>query len=186
MPGLYPHSVGACDYKVGQQVKWYVNEREKSPYIGVVTEIAPAANKVYVEWPVGGNQQMDPTDLLIVTPESDGFSPIKRETGYTNYEKEKSKKNFGELNPKVLKLAEKIAASAQSLDTEKYRYKKMASSIAYKFATDIVGNLSDDVLACKRIGMSDIETYQTVYASYENVCSDHFLRHAIEKIYEGK
>lgn len=186
MPGLYPHSVGACDYKIGQQVKWFVNELEKSPYIGVVTEIAPASNKVYVEWPVGGNQQMDPTELMIVTPESDGISPIKRETGYSSYEKEKSKKNFGEFSPKVLKLAEKLAASAQSRGVGEYRLSKMANSVASKFSSEVVGKLSRDVLKCKKEGLSDVETYQTVYASYESICSDHFLRYAIEKIYKGE
>jgi hypothetical protein len=186
MPGIFPHSVGAEDYKVGQPVKWYVNEREISPYVGVITEIAPASNKVYVEWPVGGNQQMDPTDLIIVTKEQ-GESPIKKETGYSSYEKEKSKKNFGEFSPKsVKKLAEKLAAATQSLDADEYRTRKMASNIARKFASDVVEKLASDVLDCRKEGLSDIEAYQTVYANYEDVCSDQFLRLAIGKIYEGE
>ena len=186
MSGIFPHSVGASDFEVGQQVKWYVNEIEKSPYIGVVTEIAPASNKVYVEWPVGGNQQMDPTDLMIVTPESDGISPIKRETGYSSYEKEKSKKQFGKFSPKVLRLAEKLAASTQSLHHEEYRQKKMASNIAGNFASDVVEKIATDILSCKKYGMSDIETYQSVYANNESICSDHFMRFAVSKIYEGE
>jgi len=186
MPGIFPHSVGACDYKVGQQVKWYVNELEKSPYIGVITGIAPASNKVYVEWPVGGNQQMDPTELLLVTPESDGVSPIKRETGYSSYEKEKSKDQFGDISPKVLRLAEKLAASTQSIDIEKYRVRKMASTVSTKFANEFVGSVSKDILTCKNEGMSDVEAYQTVSASYGDTCSDIFLRDAVENIYQGE
>jgi hypothetical protein len=186
MSGIFPHSVGACDYKVGQQVKWYVNEQAKSPYIGVVTEIAPGANKVYVEWPVGGNQQMDPTELLIITPESDGISPIKSETGYSSYEKEKSKKQFGMISPKVLKLAEKLAASSQSLDPDEYSVRKMASNIAGKFASGVVERIASDILNCKKEGMSDAEAYQTVYPGYENICSDYFMRFAVSKIYKGE
>jgi hypothetical protein len=183
MSGIYPHSVGATDYKVGQQVKWFVNENEKSPYIGVVTEIAPSSNKVYVEWPVGGNQQMDPTELLIVSPESDGFSPIHTESGYSSYEKEKSKKQFGDISPKVLKLAEKLIASTNKIDSDKCRSEKMASKIANSFSTDVVEKIAGDILGCKKTGMSDIEAYQTVYAKHSSACSDHFIRSAVSKIY---
>jgi len=186
MSGIYPNSVNAIDYEVGQSVKWYVNEVEKSPYIGVVTEIAPASNKVYVEWPVGGNQQMDPTELMIVTPESDGISPVKRETGYSSYDKEISKRQFGEFSPKVLKLAEKLVASAQSLDHEQYKLNKMASNIAGAFSSEVVEKIASNILSCKKYGMSDIETYQAIYPDYESICSDHFMRFAVSKIYEGE
>lgn len=184
MSGIFPHSVGAKDFDVGQQVRWYSNEKEKSPYIGVVTEIAPSSNKVYVEWPVGGNQQMDPTDLMIVTPESDGVSPIKSETGYSSYEKEKSKKQRGKFSPKVLKLAERIAASSQDLSPEEYRTKKMASYIAGRFSNTVVKKLAADIVNCKKYGMSDIESYQSLYSDYQNKCSDHFLRSAISTVFK--
>jgi len=185
MPALFPNAAAAESFKVGQQVRWYVNEREISPYIGRITEICPGINKLWVEFPVGGNTQMDPTDVILVTPESYGVSQIDKETGYSNYDKAESKQDFGKLQPRsTIRLAQKIAADAAGIGIEEYKTRTAAEKIAQEFATDIVGKVSSDILVCKTAGKTDVETYCEIYPKYENTCSDHLMRYAISKIYE--
>jgi hypothetical protein len=185
MPALFPNSAAAESYKIGQQVRWYVNSRDISPYIGRVTEICPGINKVWVEWPVGGNTQMDPTDLIIVTAESYGISPIDKETGYGSSDKEKSKKTFGEIHPRsTIRLAQKIAAKEAGMAPEECRMAVAAEEIASKFASDVVDKISSDILSCKNNKFTDVQAYCEIYPKYENICSDHLMRFAISKIYE--
>jgi len=181
MPALFPNAAAPENFKVGQQVRWYVGEKNISPYIGRIVEICPGISKVWVEWPVGGKQQHSPEDLIVVTPESYGVSTIKGDEGtasYSNYDTTLSEENYGKMSPKVVKLAEKLTAKKES------NISKMASSIANKFASEVVEKLSSDVLSCKTKGMSDIQTYQVLYPRYEKTCSDNFMRSAITKIYE--
>jgi len=184
MPALFPNAAAAESFKVGQQVKWFINEGAVSPYIGRVSEVCPGINKVWVEWPIGGNTQMDPTDLIIVTAESDGISQIDKETGYGSFDKEKSKKNFGDLQPRSLvRLANKIASEISGEMESDFRRSVQAEDIAQKFASDVIEKVSSDILDCKKSGMSDVQAYCEVYPKYENICSDHLMRFAIGKIY---
>jgi len=60
MPALYPMGVAPEDYSVGDTVKWFIDQNAISPYVGKVTHIVPATNKVWVVWPVGGSTQHNP------------------------------------------------------------------------------------------------------------------------------
>jgi hypothetical protein len=187
MPALFPNAAAPENFKVGQQVRWYVGEKSISPYIGRIIEICPGISKIWVEWPVGGKQQHSPEDLIVVTPESYGVSTIKGDEGtanYSSYDTTLSEEQYGKMSPKVVKLAEKLAAKEVSIDPEEYKVSKMASGIANKFASEVVDKLSSDVLDCKTKGMSDIQTYQTLYPKYEKICSDNFMRSAITRIFE--
>lgn len=103
MAGLYPNpSASASNFKIGDKVRWYISENCISPYIGKVTHICPKTNKVWVEFPVGGNQQKDPSELMLanITERSE----ITEDTGYDSYERIKSERNFGSLSSKKAKL----------------------------------------------------------------------------------
>lgn len=174
----------ATNFKVGDPVRWMISQTQISPYVGKVSEVCPSINKLWVEMPVGGNQQFAPEELLLVPPEQ-GISPVQHSTGYSSYDKEISHRDYGTLSdPKVVKLAESLVAKSANMKSDTYRVAKMASKIAGDFATDVVENLSADILDCFGRGMNDISTYQAMYQKYGSKCSDGFLRHAVTKIAE--
>ena len=182
MSGLYPNpSGGAETYKVGDQVKWFTSEKSISPYVGVVTEVCPGINKVWVDFPVGGNQQKDPTELILITPFV-GTTPVDEESGYNSYDKTVSEENYGTLQDKVKKMAKDMA----SKEASELKMSKMASKVAGDFADKVVTKLASDVVSCLNKGMTDIQAYQNLYPQYENTCSDGFMRSAISKIYKAK
>ena len=186
MPGLFPNpSASADSFKVGDQVRWFITERAISPYVGVVTEVCPAINKLWVDFPIGGSQQKDPTELIIVTPYM-GESPVKEETGYSSYDKEVSKENYGTFREQTKKMASRMAAIEFGKEYEKLRVASMASRIASSFADNVVTKLAEDTVNCIEKKMSDVQAYQHLYASYQKICSDDFLRKAIGSIYKSK
>jgi len=185
MPGIFPHpSASAESYKIGDQVRWFVSERSISPYVGIVTQICPSINKVWVDFPIGGNQQKDPTELILITPFV-GESPVTEDTGYSDYGKVLSDQNYGTLREESSKkLANRMVAKELGKKLEGNRIAKMASKVAGSFAHDVVEKLASDVAECVQKGMTDIQAYQSVYPQYEKICSDGFLRSAIKKIYK--
>jgi hypothetical protein len=187
MSGLYPNpSAAAENYHVGDQVKWYVNENEISPYVGRVTQVCPSVQKVWVDFPVGGNQQKDPTELILVTPLV-GQSPVTEDTGYSSIEKALSDDTYGTLRSKAVELAKEVVKGKKEKkaaeEEPKDRLVKLASQVAKTFATDVVEKLSGDVLECHKKGLNDVQAYYDIYDRYEKVCSDDFMRNAISKIY---
>jgi hypothetical protein len=176
-------SAVANNFKIGDPVKWVISETQISPYVGVVTEICPGINKIWVEMPVGGNQQFDPSDIILVPPEQ-GTPLVQKDTGYSSFDKERSHRDFGPLS--ALKLAEEMIAKKLNISPEAYRVRKMASDIANKYATEVIEKVSSDVLECKEKGLTDIQAYQSLYKKYGSKCSDGFIKHAIQKIYELK
>lgn len=182
--GFWPNpSASAENFKIGTPVKWYVGS-EVSPYVGAVTEVCPGINKVWVEFPVGGNQQFSPEDLIIVPPEQGIPFVDKNESSYSNYDKEKSKEDYGTFRsftaPKLAKtIVDKAATRKESFE----KVSSIAEKIAKNFAKNTIDKLANDVVECKNKNMSDVGTYQTVYAKYSSNCSDHIIRYAVEKIY---
>jgi hypothetical protein len=181
MPGLYPHPSGSAEnYKIGDQVKWFTSEKSISPYVGVVTQVCPAINKVWVDFPVGGNQQKDPTELILITPFV-GTSPVNEDTGYDSYDKTISKENYGTLQDNVKKMAKDMT----SKEAYERRMSGMASKVAGTFADTVVTKLANDIVACVNKGLKDIQAYQSLYPQYVNICSDGFMRSAVSKIYKS-
>lgn len=174
----------ATNFKVGDPVRWMVSQTQISPYVGKVSEICPSINKVWVEFPIGGNQQRDPSELILVPPEQ-GISPVQHSTGYSSYDKEISHRDYGTLSdPKVVKLAQSLVEKTANTDTDAAKVTKMASKVAGEFAEHTVEKLAKDVLSCFARGLNDVSTYQAIYEKYGSRCSDGFLRHAIQKIAE--
>jgi len=183
MPGIYPNpSAAAESFKVGDQVKWFIPGKEASAEVGVVTQVCPGINKVWVEFQNGGNQQRDPSELLMVTPFT-GQSPVTEDTGYSSYSKSISDKSYGTPGDAVLKLAHKLVSKEIP---ENVKLAGMATKVASSFASTVVDKLANDVVACVEKGMTDIQAYQSLYPQYENMCSDGFMRTAISKIYAVK
>lgn len=168
----------ATNFKVGDPVKWMIGQDNISPYIGKVSEVCPGINKLWVEFPVGGNQQMDPSELLLVPPEQ-GISPVQFSTGYSNYDKAISHRDYGTLSdPKVMKLAKSMVKEAKSESD----MQKVASDIAEKFSLDVVERVCGYILNGFKSGMTEASVYQNVYEKYSSSCTDGFLRHAVSKI----
>lgn len=182
MSGIYPNSSGSAEnYKVGDQVKWFTSEKSISPYIGVVTQVCPSVNKVWVDFPIGGNQQKDPTELILITPFI-GTSPVIEDTGYNDYGKTISEENYGTLRDQVKKLASQLL----NREVEKTKVASMVFKVANNFADSVVTKLAGDVIDCINKNLTDIQAYQTLYPTYEKICSDCFMRSAISKIYKAK
>jgi hypothetical protein len=186
MPGLFPNKSAAPEsFKIGDQVKWFLPGKEPSSEVGVVTQICPGIGKVWVEFQNGGNQQKDPSELLLVPPFV-GQSPVTEDTGYSSYSKDISDKTYGTLRDETLKLAKKLVAKEIPADSGKTDLSAMASKVASSFATGVVERLAGDVVSCVEKGLTDIQAYQNLYPQYENICSDGFMRTAIQKIYDVK
>jgi len=175
MPGIFPNpSAAAENFKPGDPVKWFVNEMEISPYIGKVTEICPGINKVWVEFPVGGNQQMDPMDLILIPPTA-GLSTIEEESGYSSYDKDQSRKNFGDFQSNMDKAVKKTVKKASR--------KMMASRIIEKFSSNVMSKLSSDICDCIEEGFTNAQTYQKLYGKYASQCSDEIIRSSVEDFF---
>lgn len=164
MPPLYPASVSPENFRVGDQVRKYVNQYAFSPYTGIVTHIVPSTYKVWVQWPFGNSQPEDPEYLVKVNPVI--VPPVVvKDNGYSSYERSISERLYGKV-PKVIKSSE-----------------RMAIRIAHSFATNVIGKLVDDIVECRDQGFTDIQTYNRLFKKY-GYCSDHILRSSIEKIYK--
>ena len=188
MPGIFPHPSGSAEnYNVGDQVKWFTSEKSISPYVGVVTQVCPGINKVWVDFPIGGNQQKDPTELILITPFV-GTTPVNEDTGYSSYDKTISEENYGTLQEKVKKMAKTMVSKETPVSVKtasEERISKMASKVAEGFADTVITKLASDVVNCINQGMTDIQAYQGLYPKYASICSDVLMRSAISKIYKS-
>lgn len=185
MPGLYPNPSAAPEnFHVGEAVRYFINEREISPYVGRVTAICPGIQKVWVEWPIGGNTQMDPENLIKV-PIFQGLPTVETESGYSSFDKDRSKKEYGTIKQeKAIRLAHKIITEKISAEESKNKVEKLAAKIASSFATNVIEKISSEIIEYKSQKMSDIEAYQKLYPKYASTCSDYIIKYAIETIYK--
>jgi hypothetical protein len=154
------------DFKPGDCVRKWVTDQTVTPFVGVVTHLAPAACKVWVQWPIEHTSE-SPETLIKVNPYVFGLPTVTRDKGYSSYEKELSEKLYGRI-PK--------GASEQD---------KMAIRVAHTFATDVVGKLVDEIISYRKEGLKDVQTYNRVYAKYSSICSDYIMKSSIKKIYEN-
>lgn len=70
---MYPFTVHAYDYKLGDWVKAILSEVTTSAYVGKVVGILPKANKVVVKWPHRVRQE-DPEWLVKLSKEESGIT----------------------------------------------------------------------------------------------------------------
>lgn len=165
MPALYPSAVRPEDFKIGDQVKWFISESAISPYIGRVYAINPKTVKIWVTWPIGGNTQHGPEELLLVPPEQ-GLSAITQPApGGYNWEVQKSEKIFGKLTPAVVAPAD---------------MKKMASALVETHMAEEVTRFAS---ACKDYGYPDVITHDRLSSVYGTVASPEVLKQALRQVY---
>lgn len=70
---MYPFTVHAHDFKVGDWVKAILSEVTLSSYAGKIVDILPKANKVVVKWPHRARQE-DPEWLVKLNKEESGIA----------------------------------------------------------------------------------------------------------------
>jgi len=164
MPALFPMMICAESFRPGDCVRKFISERAVTPFVGVVKQVVPVTQKVWVQWPIANEQESTET-LIKVNPMVFGFPSVLCDKGYDSYEKQVSERLFG---------------GRPKLATE-----QMALRIAHGFATNVVGKLVDDIIACKEAKLKDVQAYNRMFSKYNNICSDHIIRFATQKVYEG-
>jgi len=167
MPALYPMMSAATDFRPGDVVRKFVTEWNMTPYVGTVSHIVPATQKVWVQWPTE-NASESPETLIRVNPMVAGLPTAMTDMGYSSYEKTRSEKLFGRapLRPR------RVTAS-----------EKMAIRVAYDFSVNVIGKLVDDICDLKSAGLSDVQTYNRVWDKYGHICPDHQIKMSIERVY---
>jgi hypothetical protein len=173
------------DFAIGTPVRWFVSEKNISPYVGRVTHVVPATNKVWVAWPVGYPTQHEPYELIIVPPEQ-GISPINEDySGYDSYEKQQSEKAFGVMQPQIVeKMASKVSMDASISELKQARRDKLASKVAGSFSAEVLENVKTAASGCKESGQTDLQAYSALYSKYASKVSDDAIKDAILSTYE--
>lgn len=185
MPALYPVSVAAEDYQVGDNVKWF-GDGNVSPYVGKVVAISPKTYKVYVTWPIGETRQHAPEELILV-PKYEGMSVVKEDNGYSSYDKEKSKEFFGTMSPS---LREKAASKVMSryshfmeMDMRMAAFENAHIKVNEDFAkkaSEMVINKCMDLKGC---GKSSPQAYEVMYEEFHPTVGDDLIKKAISLCY---
>ena len=164
MSNLFPMMAGPECFKPGDCVRKFVTMSNVTPFCGIVTQVAPVANKVWVQWPVEHVSE-SPETLIKVNPIIFGLPTVTKDHGYSSYEKDLSEKLYGKIPKK---------ASGQE---------KSAIRIAHTFANEVVGRLVNDIVDCRNRNLKDVQAYNRIYAKYSNFCSDYIIRSSVKKVY---
>lgn len=177
MSSLYPHSADTNSFKIGDTVRWYINERAISPYVGRVSAISPKIVKIWVTWPVGDTTQHGPEELLFVPPEQ-GSSPIVQRSGYDSYDITQSEKYFGKLTPATLTPSE-LQKSASDLMS-----KVSATKVASDFTKESMSRVASEAAQMKSAGFSDVQAYVNLLGKHIASVSDDVIKDAIQNAYK--
>jgi hypothetical protein len=182
MPALYPISVAAEDYKVGDNVKWFSSSTDISPYVGRVVAISPKIQKVWVTWPIGETQQMAPEELILIPPTM-GISVVPGDNGYDSIDKQVSAKYFGTAAPvKRDAIAIKVASQFSSFVGMVGRVAKedRASTSFVKTASD---RIASEVLSYKKAGKTSMQAYSSMFDIYGASIPDEAIRSVVSGVY---
>lgn len=170
MPALYPMMSAAEDFAPGDCVRKFITDRNCTPFLGTVCQIVPATQKVWVQWPTEKASE-SPETLVRVNPAVAGLPSALTDMGYSSYETERSKKQFG---PSPLKPRPSTA------------YERMGIRVAHTFATSVVGKMVDEITVCASEGLSDIQAYDRTWRKFGSTCSDHVIRLSVDRVYQVK
>lgn len=170
MPALYPMMSAAETFRPDDCVRKFISEQAVTPYIGVVTHVVPATQKVHVQWP-HGNEAEAPETLVPVNPEIAGFPTALTDASYSSYEKTRSEKQYGRSH-----LAPRSLMSRRAGDM-------MALRIAHTFSTNVLGKLTDEICACQAEGLNDLQAYDRAFRKFGLICPDHLIKFSTCKIY---
>lgn len=182
MPALYPSQVGPEAFKVGDCVKKFVTEWNITPYHGVVTQLAPVANKVWVQWPIAHTSE-SPETLVKVNPLVSGMPTALVDRGYSSYEKTLSDQANGSLPQRVTPSRDLKQVLVPKMATEK---NKMAIRIAHSFASKVIDKLVYRIAECQDAGLNDLQAYNSIFKDYGDICSDYIIKSSIQRVYAGE
>jgi hypothetical protein len=182
MPALYPVSVAAEDYKVGDNVKWFSSSTDVSPYVGRVVAISPKIHKVWVTWPIGETQQMAPEELILVTP-AQGLSVVPGDNGYDSIDKQMSAKYFGTAAPVnrdalVVKLASQFQGFVGMVSKKASAQK--AEETFLKSASDMMAKQASDG---KATGKTSMQVYASLFDTYGASIPDSAIKAVVLGVY---
>lgn len=187
MAALYPISVAAEDFKVGDNVKWFTSSVDVSPYVGKVVAISPKTYKVWVTWPIGETQQHAPEELILV-PKYQGMSVVQEDNGYDSYDKQISAKTFGTLNPSVREKAAGLVASNHerliSASEKMASFRKNAEELAVTHSETLAGMLMSDACDLKKEGKTAMQAYDTLYNKHSHCVPDELIKQALTQEYK--
>jgi len=164
-PHLYPMMADSCDFQIGDCVRKFVTEWNVTPFVGVVTHLIPATNKIWVQWPTE-NTSESPETLIKVNPAIYGMPVVKTDCGYDSWEKTLSEKMYGQI-PKRMTASD-----------------KMAIRIAHTFASNVIDRLSNEISIHYKSGLTDVQAYNRTFEKFGSICSDHIIRATIESFYK--
>jgi hypothetical protein len=179
--------VSADSFRPGDCVRKFVSEWNLTPFVGVVTHIANAAAKVWVQWPIEHASE-SPETLIRVNPDIYGMPTAFVDRGYSSWEKTLSEQNYGKALPHRITPSRDLPPCANSRIMPRVftGSEKMAIRIAHTFASDVVGRLVEDIGDCKDHNLTDVQAYNRIFAKYGSICSDYIIRSSIEKIFAGQ
>lgn len=184
MPALYPVSVAAEDYKVGDNVKWFTSSTDISPYVGRVVAISPKIQKVWVTWPIGETQQMAPEELILV-PATMGMSVVPGDNGYDSVDKQMSAKYFGTVPPvKREEIAIKVANDFSSF-VSKVNKKSLEKKASEEFTRKASDTISTHVGRMKSAGMQSKEAFAAVFDAFGSSVPVEALQSIVSGVYQA-
>lgn len=184
MASLYPNSADTNAFKIGDAVRWYINERAISPYIGRVSAISPKIVKIWVTWPIGDTTQHGPEELLFVPPEQ-GSSPIIERSGYDSYDIAQSEKYYGKLTPATLTPSQlQKSASTLVAKVNEGERAKSASRVASSFAQGNMLRIASEASAMKSSGFSDVQAYVALLGKHASTVPDADIKSAVQDTYK--
>lgn len=188
MPALYPISVAAEDFKVGDNVRWFTTSQDVSPYVGKVVAISPKIYKVWVTWPIGDTVQMSPEELILV-PKYDGLSVVPADNGYDSYDKQKSAEFFGTLGPtdrenNITKLAGAFKELVTTIEERADRAKQNQEVVA-SFVKKAADSVYADLALLKKAGRTQVSAYNTLYNKYACSLPDSLIRESVITLYSN-
>lgn len=187
MPALYPVSVAAEDYQIGDNVRWFGSAAQLSPYVGKVVAISPKTYKVWVTWPIGDTKQHSPEELVLV-PKYEGMSVVPGDNGFDSYDKQKSEKNFGTMSPSRREKSASILADqyTKMLDTHKKMasYEERYTKIASDFSIKLADSMLSKAVELKKSGMRETQAYEAMYKNFGKLAGDDLVKEATELVFK--
>lgn len=166
MAPLFPASIAAEDFRIGQLVRWVISDRQISPYVGKICAIYPAIQKLDVIFPIGGKQQRAPEELLPITPFSD--------MGYVVGPESMESNNYSGFNEEEPPYSQTKGVSGQSL------------KVAKLYFTNKIAPLFEEIVNYYHFGLDKSDTLERIYKKHASKFGEGSIKDAVNYIYSMK
>jgi len=186
MAALYPISVAAEDFKVGDNVRWFTSSTDVSPYVGKVVAVSPKTYKVWVTWPIGETQQHAPEELILV-PKFQGMSVVQEDNGYDSYDKQMSAETFGTMTPSFREKAASVVARSFEAMVDMHNkmasFRKNADDLTAQHALRVANTVMDEAASLRSAGKTAMQAYDIMYDKHGSYLSDSLIKQALTQEY---